>query len=104
MAADTGHALLPWRFETDGATRSILSAENESLICDETYYPWCPREDADWHFIVRCVNAHDELVAELERVVALLPWPLWNDQRVLVWSALDVERVRAVLAKLEAHV
>jgi hypothetical protein len=39
----------------------------------------------------------DRLRAEVKRVIAVLPEPVWNDRRVLVWSLLDVERLRAAL-------
>jgi hypothetical protein len=37
------------------------------------------------------------LEAELRHVLRLLPGPIWNARRVLVWSALDIERIRRVL-------
>lgn len=43
-----------------------------------------------------------DLRAELERIVAMLPEPIWNDKGVLVWSLLDVERVRAALSSSPA--
>lgn len=35
--------------------------------------------------------------AELERVVAVLPGPIWDHQRTLVWSCLDIGRIKSVL-------
>lgn len=39
-----------------------------------------------------------ELEAALRRVRAILPEPVWNEKRVLVWSLLDVERIDALLS------
>ena len=44
------------------------------------------------------------LEAELQRVIAILPGPVWNECRVLVWSMLDIERVRQALTTEEAVV
>lgn len=34
---------------------------------------------------------------ELTRILAVLPEPIWNEHRVLVWSMLDIDRVKRVL-------
>ena len=47
----TTHTPGPWRVSFEGGTTQIRAANNESLMCDETYYPWVPENYADWYLI-----------------------------------------------------
>lgn len=43
----------PWRVEYNhGTTQLIMEAHSDPCqMCDETYYPWAPENDGDWHLI-----------------------------------------------------
>ena len=45
------HSPGPWRISYERGTTQIRTADNESIMCDETYYPWVPEKEADWHLI-----------------------------------------------------
>lgn len=51
----------PWRVSYERGTTQIRSADDESLMCDETYYPWVPANDADWHLIAAAPELFDWL-------------------------------------------
>lgn len=62
----------PWTITyTDGNTN--LMAGRETMMCDMTYYPWCPENQNDWLRIaqVPAMEAEIErLTAEIERLKA----------------------------------
>lgn len=62
----------PWRVSYEHGTTQIRTANNESIMCDETYYPWVPKNDADWHLIA----AAPDLLEALEW--ALDAWDTHN--------------------------
>jgi hypothetical protein len=102
--AGSAHSPLPWRLafgEWAGSTYCGVVDANGDTVCDnEQYYPTAVTRD-DSSFIVAVCNHHDELVAELERVIALLPGPMWNEGGVLVWSVLDIDRIHQLLTKVK---
>jgi hypothetical protein len=58
----------PWKFYRDASGDRHIASETKpglSLMCDTTYYPWCPDSDADWQLIA----AAPELLAVAQMVV-----------------------------------
>lgn len=50
----------PWTVEYKyGTTR--LVADGEVTMCDETYYPWTPENNADWHLIAAAPDLYEAL-------------------------------------------
>ena len=45
------HTPGPWRIKHDHGSMHLKAADNTSLMCDETYYPWVPDNLSDWHLI-----------------------------------------------------
>lgn len=70
--SEAKHTLGPWRVSYERGTTKIRTADNESIMCDETYYPWVPENDADWHLIA----AAPDLLEALEW--ALDAWDTHN--------------------------
>ena len=55
------HTPGPWEFrQSDG--RYTIYADGESIMGDETYYPWCPSNKADWHLIAAAPDMYLALV------------------------------------------
>jgi hypothetical protein len=54
----------PWTFVRNGR-REIWSADNNAFMGDESYYPWCPEHDADWHLIAAAPDLYEVLEAAL---------------------------------------
>jgi len=50
-----------WLFKSDG-DRTIV-ADGKSIMCDTSYYPWCPDADADWHLIAAAPELLEALKA-----------------------------------------
>jgi len=68
------HSRGPWRIAYKRGTTHIESADNESLMCDETYYPWVPENMADWDLIASA----PELLEVLEIAVSAAgPGDFW---------------------------
>lgn len=87
------HTPGPWILTREEGARHIRRTDGLSLMCDEPYYPWCPKEDADWQLIA----AAPDMRAALELVWAqLADWKpsqlraygLW-DAFIKVCDALD---------------
>ncbi len=55
------HSTGPWQISYERGDTFIKTADNERIMCDMTYYPWVPDNDADWHLIA----AAPELLAAL---------------------------------------
>lgn len=72
MDKHTPHSQLPWKVEWNDGALHMRSADGESLMCNEQYYPWVPRERKDWDFIVRAVNNHERLLEALNGLVGLV--------------------------------
>jgi hypothetical protein len=55
----------PWRYEIKDGVRYIRAPEHESrphygaLFCDETYYPWCSSNEADWPLVAAAPTMAD---------------------------------------------
>jgi len=62
---------LPWYAGDEHPARCIMppdrTEQDDAILCDRTYYPWCPDEDADWQYIARART----LLPDLARIVAL---------------------------------
>lgn len=43
------HTPGPWKFKIDECW--LIEANKESIMGNESYYPWVPKEEADWHLI-----------------------------------------------------
>lgn len=48
---DVLHTPGPWAVVYESGNTQIKSADGESLMCDETYYPWVPENPKDWDLI-----------------------------------------------------
>ena len=48
----------PWKFREKFGNKEIVDAVGNVIMCDESYYPWCPDDEADWHLIVAAVNGY----------------------------------------------
>jgi hypothetical protein len=79
MTQETKHTPTPWHAISQGTAHFISQASDEEFrfaiakVFEQTYHPDGP--SAAWHeakanakHIVRCVNAHDELVAALQSI------------------------------------
>lgn len=66
-----GYTPGPWRESYERGTTQIRSADNESLMGDETYYPWVPENDADWTLIAAAPDLHAHLTAALDEIERL---------------------------------
>lgn len=52
----------PWRVSYERGTTQIRTAQNESIMCDETYYPWVPEHESDWDIIALSPTLAEEVV------------------------------------------
>jgi hypothetical protein len=66
----TNHTPTPWRVTTTAYGRPLIESSDGTEICKLFSYNSEGYATAD--HIVRCVNAHDELVAALEYALSLL--------------------------------
>lgn len=83
----TAHTPGPWRVSFEGGTTQIRAANNESLMCDETYYPWVPENYADWYLIA----AAPDLLKALEAFASHYPMginPMLDDTAVKAHAAI----------------
>lgn len=87
----------PWAVEyKHGTTR--LVAGGEVTMCDETYYPWAPENDADWHLIAAAPELYEALKAMVYETTHLSP----EDDDGSHWCKISREALsnaRAALAK-----
>ena len=51
-------ATKPWAFRWKNSNMEIVDAAGNVIMCDESFYPWCPDDEADWHLIVAAVNSY----------------------------------------------
>lgn len=86
--SEAKHTPGPWRVSYERGTTQIRTANNESIMCDETYYPWVPKNDADWHLIA----AAPDLLEALEGVV-----------RVADRDTTEFNAARAAIAKAKGE-
>ncbi len=61
----------PWRVSYERGTTQIRSADNDSLMCDETYYPWVPDNQNDWTIIAAAPDLRDRYAAALDEIERL---------------------------------
>lgn len=52
----------PWRISYERGTTQIRTSQNESIMGDETYYPWVPEHEADWEIIALAPTLAAEVV------------------------------------------
>ena len=55
------HTKGPWLFKRDEYGDRAIKADGKSIMCDTSYYPWCPNADADWHLIALSPEMLDAL-------------------------------------------
>ena len=81
----TEHSKGPWCVTYERGDTHIKSADNESLMCDETYYPWVPVNMADWHLMASA----PELLEVLQIAVSAAgPGDFWvSDARKAIAKA-----------------
>jgi hypothetical protein len=66
----------PWAVEYKRGCTNLKTPSGVTM-CDETYYPWVPDNDADWHLIAlapdlaRALIAAQELEAVANRAIRL---------------------------------
>ena len=100
----TKHTPTPWTADLGGCITSsglpIVTGRNGALLATLAMNGHKGAANAD--FIVRAVNAHDELVAALRRMMeqpTMNPLNMTPEQRVELWAAHD--QARAALAKAQ---
>jgi hypothetical protein len=76
-------------FDTLNRDGTLTEIHEESDDADGYHRAWDAKAQADLEHAVRCVNAHDDLLAQLQHAVR------WFDQL----TAADVERYRAAIAR-----
>lgn len=100
--SEAKHTPGPWRVSYERGTTQILTADNESIMCDETYYPWVPKNDADWHLIAAAPDLLEALAplddAARDRAADA---PEWQDADTvsIVVTIGDLRKALAVIAK-----
>lgn len=52
----------PWTVEHKHGTTRLMMGD-DCQMCDETYYPWVPGNEKDWHFIAWCREGVPALIA-----------------------------------------
>jgi len=67
----TGYTPGPWRILYERGSSHLRSADNTSLMCDETYYPWVPETEGDWEIIAAAPDLHAALTAMVDEVERL---------------------------------
>ena len=53
----------PWTVRDKRGDKHII-ADGDSIMCDMSYYPWAPYNDADWHLIAAAPEMY-ELIFDL---------------------------------------
>lgn len=96
-AGTPGH----WTITYTGGNTNLM-AGRENMMCDETYYPWCPENQNDWLRIasVPAMEAEIErLTAELALAVEALEAVFSDHGKVnsLAWT----DRTAAALASIK---
>jgi len=87
----------PWTVEyKHGTTR--LVADGEVTMCDETYYPWTPVNDADWHLIAAAPDLYEALEAGVELIKGDSVGKEWKQ-----CCAAFIKDARDALAKARGH-
>ena len=61
------HTPGPWRVSYERGNTQIRTADNTSIMSDETYYPWVPDNPSDWDLIA----AAPEMLEALHNMVEL---------------------------------
>ena len=59
----------PWRVEYKHGTTRLMMGDS-CQMCNETYYPWVPDNERDWHFIATARDLVPALLAEREAQAA----------------------------------
>ena len=92
----------PWTVEYRFGCTYIM-AEQEALMCNETYYPWVPENQADWPLIAAAPEMA-EIAIEHERRLRQCAQnirdecPLWAADLIKM-----ADQARAVLAKAKGE-
>jgi len=102
----------PWRVDYTIGDRYLMSADGESLMCDMTYYPWVPEEQADWDFIAAARQLVPDLIAHARAQEALIAELVGKVEHLATWDHcwpgnINLERsvadLRTALAKLKGR-
>jgi hypothetical protein len=102
MTQATKHTPTPWRFEVVGSAGDYSNPVDVCEIATEYKRIAEYVNESDAAHIVRCVNAHDELVAALTKIAQ---WdhpshPVFENTPVSVDALANI--ARAALAKVQA--
>jgi hypothetical protein len=93
----SGHTKLPWAISTVSADIIVNNRDNFVAKCGESLFIPENEQDANAAFIVRAVNAHDELVAELRNMIDIY----WGEHGDGGQEPTYIVRAKAALAKAQ---
>ena len=65
---DAKHTPGPWSVTYKRGTTNITTADGQDIMCDETYYPWVPENDADWKLIAAAPDMYQALIEARELI------------------------------------
>lgn len=77
----------PLRFTTEGGKSHLWDEQGNSIMCDETYYPWVPNEDAYWHLFAAAPELLAAAKLALEDCCDLLETKAGNALRAAIAKA-----------------
>jgi hypothetical protein len=76
----------PWSVEyKHGQTRLIMG--DDCVMCDETYYPWVPENERDWHLFAASRQLVPDMAEEIRRLRAAQPRILIETLQVIAQGA-----------------
>lgn len=72
MPDNTEHSPTPWYIRDGVVVTSEPADRDGKFVGDCPLLSTCPRQSANFQYVVRCVNAHDTLVAALESGISAI--------------------------------
>lgn len=82
------HSKSPWRIVYKDGETHIYTADDESIMCDMTHYPWVPENMNDWFVMA----AGPQLLTSLEVLVNAV-------ENGGVWTIEDQQKAHNAIAK-----
>lgn len=95
---DVKHSLGPWRVSYERGTTQIRTADNESIMGNEAYYPWVPENPADWHLIAAAPEMLEALIHANEMAHGL---SFSESNIVSAWAKRVEAKTSAAIAKAQ---